>query len=98
MIRHIVLIKFVDSVSLSEVEQVSQLFAAIPEKIEGVVSVEWGENDSPEGKNQGFTHSVLMTFADEEGRQNYLPHPEHKALKKAFVPLLENIIVFDYPV
>ncbi len=59
---------------------------------------EWGENDSPEGKNQGLTHSVLMTFADEAGRQNYLPHPEHDALKQVFRPLLEDIVFFDYTI
>ncbi|HFG1907988.1 TPA: Dabb family protein, partial [Vibrio cholerae] len=55
-------------------------------------------NDSPEGKNQGYSHSVLMTFSDEKGRQNYLPHPEHEVLKKFFRPLLEDIVVFDYTI
>jgi hypothetical protein len=72
------------------------LFESIPQKIEGVISVEWGINDSPEHFNKGYTHSVLMTFSNEEGRQNYLPHPEHEALKKVFNPILEDIIVFDY--
>ncbi len=68
----------------------------MPGKVDGVVSVEWGINDSPEGLNRGYTHSVLMTFVDEAGRQNYLPHPEHDALKQVFIPLLEDIVVFDY--
>lgn len=96
MIRHILLIKFKDSSLLSEIEKLKGLFESMPEKIEGVVSVEWGINDSPEGKNKGYTHSVLMTFADEAGRQNYLPHAEHEALKQVFWPLLEDIVVFDY--
>ena len=58
-------------------------------------AVEWGMNDSPEMLNQGFTHCVLMTFADEDGRQNYLPHAEHEALKEVFVPILDEIVVFD---
>ena len=98
MIRHILLIRFRHSAELSEIDAVRQMFAAIPDKVAGVVSVEWGVNDSPENKNQGYTHSVLMTFADEQGRQNYLPHPEHDALKVVFGPLLEDIVVFDYPV
>ncbi len=67
-------------------------------KVEGVVSVEWGLNDSPENLDQGFTHSVLMTFANEKGRQNYLPHPEHAVLKEVFKPLLEDIVVLDYQI
>ncbi len=98
MIRHILLIKFKEASASSDIEQIKNLFMAIPEKVEGVVSVEWGENDSPEGKNQGYTHSVLMTFADEAGRKNYLPHPEHEALKQVFGPLLDDIVVFDYQV
>lgn len=98
MIRHILLIKFKEVSASSDIEQIQNLFMAIPEKVEGVDSVEWGKNNSPEGKNQGYTHSVLMTFADEAGRKNYLPHPEHEALKQVFGPLLDDIVVFDYQV
>lgn len=98
MIRHILLIKFKGSAELSELDRLWALFTAMPEKVAGVVSVEWGLNDSPENLNQGFTHSVLMTFANEQGRQSYLYHPEHEALKTVFRPLLEDIIVFDYQV
>lgn len=96
MIRHILLIKFKQDAPESELLRLKALFEAMPNLIDGVVSVEWGENDSPEDKNQGYTHSVLMTFSDEEARQRYLPHPEHEALKKVFRPLLADIIVFDY--
>ena len=96
MIRHILLIKFKPSAGDSKIEELRQLFAAMPEKVAGVVAVEWGRNDSPENLNQGYTHSVLMTFADEAGRQNYLPHPEHEALKSVLIPLIEDIVVFDY--
>ncbi|MEX2366304.1 MAG: Dabb family protein, partial [Pseudohongiellaceae bacterium] len=98
MIRHILLIKFKGSAEPSEVKKLRELFIAMPEKVAGVVSVEWGLNDSPENLNQGYTHSVFMTFANEEGRQSYLYHPAHEALKAVFSPLLEDIIVFDYQV
>jgi hypothetical protein len=98
MIRHILLIKFKQEAQSTEIEKLRALFEQMPSKVEGVAEVEWGLNDSPEDKNQGFTHSVLMTFVDEAGRQNYLPHPEHDALKDVFRPLLDDIIVFDYQV
>lgn len=98
MIRHILLIKFKQDAQLSEIAKLRALFEQMPSIVEGVAEVEWGLNDSPEDKNQGFTHSVLMTFVDEAGRQNYLPHPEHDALKDVFRPLLDDIIVFDYQV
>ena len=96
MIRHILLIKFKSDADPEKIEKVRGLFLAIPKKIAGITGVEWGLNDSPEGKNEGYTHVVLMTFANEAARQNYLPHPEHEILKADFGPLLEDIIVVDY--
>ncbi|SON52962.1 Dabb family protein [Vibrio tapetis] len=96
MIRHILFITFKASATQDEIEQLKASFESMPSKINGVDSVEWGENDSPEGKNKGYTHAVVMTFADEAGRTRYLPHPEHDKLKSLFRPILEDIVVFDY--
>ncbi|MGH1541047.1 MAG: Dabb family protein [Arenicella sp.] len=98
MIRHILLIKFKTSAEPSQIDGLRLLFESMPSKIEGVNSIEWGVNDSPENLNKGYTHSVLMTFSSDEAREHYLPHPEHDALKEVFSPLLEDIVVFDYPV
>lgn len=98
MIRHILLIKFKASATSEKIQKLRELFEAMPTKVEGVNDVEWGLNNSPEGKNKDYTHAVMMTFSDEAGRQNYLPHPEHDALKEVFRPLLEDIIVFDYEI
>ena len=96
MIRHILLIQFKASATDVDIENIRQLFEAIPNEIEGVISVEWGVNDSPENLNQNYTHSVLMAFIDESARQHYLPHPKHENLKLFFAPIIEDIIVFDY--
>ncbi|MDT8797259.1 Dabb family protein, partial [Vibrio cholerae] len=45
MIRHILLIKFKASAEPSEIEKLKGLFASMPDKVDGVLSVEWGEND-----------------------------------------------------
>ncbi len=98
MIRHIILIKFKATAKISEINELKASFESIPSKVEGVDSVEWGLNNSPEGINKDYTHVVLMNFVDDAGRDNYLPHPEHDELKKIFIPLLEDIIVFDYAI
>ncbi len=98
MIRHILLIRFIAEVQPPEIEQVKNTFLTIPSKIEGILSVEWGENNSPENLNRGFTHCVLMTFKDDDSRTLYLPHPQHDALKEIFQPCLKDIIVLDYQV
>jgi hypothetical protein len=96
MIRHVLLIRFKPGVPSNAIDKIKAAFKAMLSSIEGVIDVEWGENNSPENKNQGFTHCVLMTFADEDGRNEYLPHPQHDALKAIFEPVLEDIIVLDY--
>ena len=96
MIRHILFITFHASAAQQQIDAVRQAFLNIPLRVDGVLDVEWGHNDSPEGKNAGFTHCVLMTFADEAARQRYLPHPAHEALKAIFKPVLKDIIVLDY--
>lgn len=96
MIRHILLIKFKAQTSHTQIEKLMALFISMTKKVDGVIDVEWGENNSPEGKHRGYTHAVVMTFSGESARERYLPHPEHSALKHVFRPILEEIIVFDY--
>lgn len=50
MIRHILLIRFKSSAMPEDIDHLRQLFEAMPQKIDGVISVEWGLNNSPEGK------------------------------------------------
>ncbi|EBF0843337.1 Dabb family protein [Salmonella enterica subsp. enterica] len=96
MIRHVLLMKFNDDTPRNHLLAIQEGFQSIPDKISGVLSVEWGANNSPEGKSAGFTHCVMMTFMDEPTRVECLYHPEHLALKKIFRPYLADIIVFDY--
>ncbi|WP_373226686.1 Dabb family protein [Enterobacter cloacae complex sp. ESBL7] len=96
MIRHILFITLTDDALPAQIDVVRLAFLRIPQQVEGVTRVEWGVNDSPEGKNSGYTHCVLMTFADDAARQRYLPHPAHDALKSIFRPVLQNIVVLDF--
>lgn len=98
MIRHILLFSFKPEASEAAIAELRQAFLEISEKIEGVHSVEFGENNSPEGANRGYTHCVFMTFDDEAARERYLPHPAHRALGDIFRPIRQDIVVLDYEV
>lgn len=98
LIRHILFLSFKSEASAEKIDEVLSEFESIPSKIEGVFAIEWGENNSPEQLNDGYTHCIQITFVNEEGRQAYLPHPEHEKLKKKFINILEKIIVIDYNV
>jgi hypothetical protein len=59
--------------------------------------LEWGRNSSPEGLNDGFTHCFIVSFAGSEGRDAYLPHPDHLAFCRRWLdPSLEKVCVVDF--
>ena len=78
-----------------DVERVEEAFAALPSKIDEIKAFEWGKDNSPEGKNDGFTHCFLVTFDSEEGRSVYLSHPEHVAFTKLLAPV-DKVRVLDF--
>lgn len=97
-LRHVVLFKFKDGTSTDEVQKVVDAFRALPKKIDAIVDFEYGTDVSVENKSQGFTHCFLVTFRDEHGRDEYLPHPAHKEFGTIAGPHLDKVLVFDYHV
>ncbi len=96
LLRHAVYFKYKDSSSVTAVKQVETAFRLLPSKIKEIKSFEWGQNNSPEKLNQGFTHCFFLTFGSEADRDIYLKHPDHKAFGKVLGPHLDKVFVFDY--
>lgn len=96
MLRHVVMFKFKDSSSEADVQKVIDEFRALPAKIPAIAGFEYGTDNSPEGKADGFTHCFLLTFKSEKDRDVYLPHEAHKAFGAALRPHLEKVLVVDY--
>ena len=71
----------------------ASLSGSSPE-IDGIESIEYGTNQSPENLNKNYTHSVVVTFSDSSARDLYLVHPDHKALG-AVCLIFGHLIVFD---
>jgi hypothetical protein len=95
-LRHVVLFKFKDIATPEQIRQVEEAFRALPSKVPEIVDFEWGTNNSPENRAEGFTHCFFVTFNDEAGRAAYLPHPAHKAFGKLLRPILDKVLVIDY--
>ncbi|HWB00339.1 MAG TPA: Dabb family protein [Pirellulales bacterium] len=95
-LRHVVLFKFKEGTSADDLAKVEQAFAALPSKISQIADFEWGTDVSPEMKSKGFTHCFFVTFRDEKGRDEYLPHPAHQDFVKIVRPVLDDVIVVDY--
>lgn len=77
-VRHVVVFKYKPDATPAQIQQVTAAFRALATSIPGITGFEDGVNDSPEGKNQGFTHVYVLTFENAAARDAYLPHPEHK--------------------
>jgi hypothetical protein len=91
-----VLLKFKDASTTAEIKKVEGAFRELPTKIKAIKGFEWGTNNSPENLNQGFTHCFFVTFKTEKDREEYLPHPAHKAFVNVLTPHLDKVLVIDY--
>jgi len=98
MVRHIVVFKYKPGATEEQIKQVTDAFVALKTKIPGIVSIEHGVNNSPEKRNQGFTHVYQVTFTNAAARDAYLPHPAHKEFGALLGKLgvLEDVFVVDY--
>lgn len=95
-LRHVVLFKFKKEVTEAQVQEVVDAFALLPGKIKTITDFEHGTDVSVENKAAGFTHGFVVTFADEKGRDTYLPHPAHQEFVQLVGPRVDNVLVFDY--
>ncbi len=96
VLRHVVLFKFKDGITPDQIQKVIDAFGALPKKIDVIKDFEWGTDVSTENKADGFTHCFFVTFADEKGRDTYLPHPAHKEFGMIVRPVLDKVLVVDY--
>lgn len=96
VLRHVVLFKFKSGTTPEQLADIETAFTKLPDKISEIIDFEWGLNNSPEGLDKGFTHCFFVSFKNEEGREIYLPHPDHKAFVSLASPHIEDVLVFDY--
>ncbi|MEX0927929.1 MAG: Dabb family protein [Balneolales bacterium] len=97
-VRHIVVFKYKAAATDSQIGQVTDAFRELKDKIPGITHFEHGINNSPEGKDLGFTHIYQMSFEDEKARDVYLPHPEHRKFGELLgrLDILDDVFVVDY--
>ena len=98
LVRHIVIFKYKDGATINQIHQITIAFQALQHLIPGIVSFEQGFNNSPEGKNLGFTHVFTLTFESIQARDTYLPHPQHQQFGELLSSLgiVEDVFVVDY--
>lgn len=95
-LRHVVLFKFKESSTTTDIQNIELAFDEMIPKIPEIKDFERGINNSPEKLNKGFTHCYLFTFNSEKDRDEYLTHPAHLALLDILIPHIEDSLVVDY--
>ncbi|MCF6284725.1 MAG: Dabb family protein [Candidatus Hydrogenedentes bacterium] len=96
VLRHIVMFKFEESTSKTEVQNIVDAFVALEGKIDIINAFEWGTNVSKEGLDKGLTHGFTLTFKSQEDLDAYIVHPDHKAFVGLLGGKLADVCVFDY--
>jgi hypothetical protein len=97
-VRHVVVFRLKPGASPTQIRELTEAFSALQRKIPGIIAFEHGVNNSPEGRNMGFTHVYLLTFASAAARDEYLPHPDHKAFGELLgrLGIVDGVFVVDY--
>ena len=97
-VRHVVVFRYRPTATPEQIREVTNAFRALRSSIPGIVGFEHGVNDSPEGKNLGFTHVYLLTFENASARDADLPHPEHMRFGQLLgrLGVLDDAFVVDY--
>jgi len=95
-LRHTVFFKFKEGTSEADIANVEKAFAELPNQIEEIKAFEWGINNSPEGKEDGFTHCFLLSYDSAEDLATYDAHEAHQEFKGILGPVLDEVRVLDY--
>jgi Stress responsive A/B Barrel Domain len=96
-IRHCVLVRFKPD---ADVTRILAELEALAAKIDGIIAISAGPDNSPEGLQRHHTHGFTVDFCDAKARDAYLPHPEHQKVGEMIVAAaeggIEGVTVLDW--
>jgi hypothetical protein len=102
MIRHIVLVRFQQTISAAVIDGLFAELHQIEGKVPGLLSITSGRSQSPERIERGYLHGFVADFSDWPALEAYQVHPDHKRFGGRLVAHaeggLDGILVFDLPV
>ena len=95
MVEHIVLFRWTKEASQEAVDNALAELRGLQGKIPGIVDISSGVNFTDRAK--GYTHVLIMHFADRAALEAFGPHPEHQRVVHNFVsPIRAESLVFDH--
>ena len=96
LLYHVVCFKYKPDASREQIAQIEKGIKGLKDKIPGIKSVAAGTNNSPENLAKGFSHGFIVAFESEKARDEYLPHPEHKAVIEIIKQAVADVFVIDF--
>lgn len=97
MIEHIVLFRWKTEATAEQVAAGMEGLRGLRGSIPGITALACGVDFS--GRAQGYTHALVIRFADRPSFDAYGPHPAHRAVIETHLrPIMESVIDFDFKV
>lgn len=97
MIEHIVLFKWQPTAVPESVTAAMSALAAMPGQIPVIMALSYGENFCD--RAQGFTHGLVVRFADRAALDQYQNHPVHQAIVQSQIkPIVSDVLAMDYEI
>jgi hypothetical protein len=99
MLLHIVALRFKPSLSDAQIERHFREEVNLKARMPGIV-LDWAFSKNASlvdraDKNRSMNYIVLVYLKDEAALAEYIPHPEHVAVKTIQGPLVEDIVPLD---
>ena len=99
MLKHCVFLNFKPEFSKADRTEVFERLSGLAKEINGLKSVEYGENLDFESKSTEHSDGFIATFTDRQAHLEYEAHPEHVKAGARLVEMCvggyDGIIVFD---
>jgi hypothetical protein len=98
MVEHIVLFKVKENASLQTRAAIGQALTGLRHQISGIIDLTFGATFTHE-RAQGYTHALVVRFANKEALAAYGPHPAHqKAVHEVIRPAVDDVIALDFEI
>ena len=101
VLQHIVIFKLDDSFSQEQMDAAVKQTAVMVDTIPGIIAASFAQNataglyDTYKPHTKGFTHTLLVTFTDEQALKAYDTAPTHLELGKMIIPHMKETICTD---
>ena len=101
VLQHVVIFRLVEGFTDEQLDAAVKQTAVISETTSGIISASFAKNaaaglyDTYRPHTKGFTHTLLVTFENEQALKAYDTAPAHLKLGHLIIPFMEEAIATD---